>query len=241
MRVHRSTRFASFTGPETSRTRLHLRADQHLRLPETEYFGLDATPVIAAANKLKAQQRELQPPESDAMFNFDERDLFRLAEAARFSKVHLDRALSSPNRMGARDEPDRDDRIEDHAAERGGRHEGPDRIAVEVMRDVPCRVHQPCDADEGIRVQSEERDRCGNNRIDDFPRPEAAATEIRTACSRNDDGIERASSRLAHKRHHRDEHYGPDDWADDVHHVQRGWVHCWQFEFSVLRLRPSQE
>jgi arsenite methyltransferase len=58
--------------------------------PETEFWGLDATPVVEAANKLKAQARALQPPETDAMLNFDERDLFRLAEVAGFGEIHLD-------------------------------------------------------------------------------------------------------------------------------------------------------
>ena len=58
--------------------------------PETDFWGLDVTPVVEAANKLKAQTRALQPPESDPMLNFDERDLFRLAAAAGFGEIHMD-------------------------------------------------------------------------------------------------------------------------------------------------------
>src|SRR6478609_1465940 len=47
-------------------------------------------------------------------------------------------------------EPHRDQAVEDHAAERGGRHERPDGIAPQVMRDVPGRVNQPTDADPSV-------------------------------------------------------------------------------------------
>jgi len=58
--------------------------------PETSFWGLDVTPVIEAANKLKAQTRSLQPPESDPMLNFDERDLLRMVQDAGFTEVEMD-------------------------------------------------------------------------------------------------------------------------------------------------------
>jgi len=41
------------------------------------------------------------------------------------------------------EEPEGDERVEDHAAERGRRHERPDRVAPEVMDHVPCGMHEP--------------------------------------------------------------------------------------------------
>jgi len=58
--------------------------------PEASFWGLDVTPVIGAANKLKAQSRLLQPPKTDPMLNFDERDLLRIVEAAGFYEVEMD-------------------------------------------------------------------------------------------------------------------------------------------------------
>jgi ubiquinone/menaquinone biosynthesis C-methylase UbiE len=58
--------------------------------PETSYWGLDVTPVVDAAHKLKAQTRSLQPPESDPMLNFDERDLLRMVQDAGFTEVEMD-------------------------------------------------------------------------------------------------------------------------------------------------------
>ena len=58
--------------------------------PDTVFWGLDVTPVIEAASKMKARIRELQPPATDPMLNFDERDLFGSAERAGFRRIHLD-------------------------------------------------------------------------------------------------------------------------------------------------------
>jgi ubiquinone/menaquinone biosynthesis C-methylase UbiE len=55
-----------------------------------EFWGLDVTPVIATATRMKARIRQLQPPETDPMLNFDERALFRSAERAGFTDIHLD-------------------------------------------------------------------------------------------------------------------------------------------------------
>ena len=58
--------------------------------PDTSFWGLDVTPVVEAANKLKAQTRSLQPPESDPMLNFDERDLLLMVQEAGFAEVEMD-------------------------------------------------------------------------------------------------------------------------------------------------------
>jgi hypothetical protein len=44
-------------------------------------------------------------------------------------------------------EPRRNHPVENHAAERGTRHERPNGIAPQVMRNVPARMNQPADAD----------------------------------------------------------------------------------------------
>jgi len=58
--------------------------------PDTMFWGLDVTPVIEAATRMKARIRQLQPPETDPMLNFDEHDLFQSAERAGFTDIHLD-------------------------------------------------------------------------------------------------------------------------------------------------------
>ena len=58
--------------------------------PHTTFWGSDVTPMIEAATRMKARIRELQPPETDPMLNFDERDLFESAELVGFIDIHLD-------------------------------------------------------------------------------------------------------------------------------------------------------
>lgn len=53
-------------------------------------FGYDVAPVTDIAEKLRAHQRLLRPPEHHSSLNYDERDLFRYAEQAGFSRVGLD-------------------------------------------------------------------------------------------------------------------------------------------------------
>lgn len=58
--------------------------------PPHLFSGYDVTPVMHIAQKVEAVYRHLQPPESDPMLNFDERDLIAWAEQAGFSEVHLE-------------------------------------------------------------------------------------------------------------------------------------------------------
>jgi arsenite methyltransferase len=53
------------------------------------FGGSDVTPVADLAEKVKAVYASRQPPEEDPMLDFDERDLFELAEGADFEEVHL--------------------------------------------------------------------------------------------------------------------------------------------------------
>lgn len=52
--------------------------------------GYDVTPVMELAHKVKAVYRRLQPPETDPMLNFDERDLLAWAEQAGFTGMYLE-------------------------------------------------------------------------------------------------------------------------------------------------------
>jgi arsenite methyltransferase len=57
---------------------------------DDRYFGFDAAPVAAEAAKLRAVYEAIQPPDSDPMLDFDERDLLRLAEEAGFHPIELE-------------------------------------------------------------------------------------------------------------------------------------------------------
>lgn len=57
-------------------------------------FGYDTRPVAALAQKVRAVYESIQPPDSDPMMDFDERDLVRHAENAGFPEVVLDLRLS---------------------------------------------------------------------------------------------------------------------------------------------------
>jgi ubiquinone/menaquinone biosynthesis C-methylase UbiE len=58
--------------------------------PPELFWGYDVTPVVAIANKVKEAYLRRQPPESDSMLNFDERDLLSIAENAGFVDIHLE-------------------------------------------------------------------------------------------------------------------------------------------------------
>ena len=58
--------------------------------PAHMFWGLDATPVIEIAAKLKVVYERLQPIDADPMLNFDERDLIGHVERSGFRELHLD-------------------------------------------------------------------------------------------------------------------------------------------------------
>jgi arsenite methyltransferase len=58
--------------------------------PPGRLRGYDVGPILPLAAKVEAIYRRLQPPDTDPMLDFDERDLLSLAEQAGFSEVHLD-------------------------------------------------------------------------------------------------------------------------------------------------------
>ena len=68
------------------------------------------------------------------------------------------RAFQERRRVG--EEPHGDHAVEDHAAERGSRHERPNGIAPHVMHDVPAGMNQPADGDPSVTVAHETRSPC---------------------------------------------------------------------------------
>jgi ubiquinone/menaquinone biosynthesis C-methylase UbiE len=62
------------------------------KLPEPPhlFLGYDVTPVQETARKVLDVFSRIQPMDTDPMLNFDERDLFDLAEDAGFDEVRLD-------------------------------------------------------------------------------------------------------------------------------------------------------
>jgi ubiquinone/menaquinone biosynthesis C-methylase UbiE len=57
--------------------------------PSHLFLGYDVTPVQEIARKVTEVFRRIQPMKTDPMLDFDERDLFDLAENAGFAEVHL--------------------------------------------------------------------------------------------------------------------------------------------------------
>ena len=61
------------------------------------------------------------------------------------------RVRASQPRWCAGEKPRGNQAVENQAAERGTRHERPDGIAPQVMRNVPARMKQPADTDPSVR------------------------------------------------------------------------------------------
>jgi ubiquinone/menaquinone biosynthesis C-methylase UbiE len=60
------------------------------RSPEISYEGFDMTPVLEIYAKIRDFYRGLQPPDSDPMLDFDERDLIEIADRTGFRQVRLE-------------------------------------------------------------------------------------------------------------------------------------------------------
>ena len=58
--------------------------------PAHLFWGHDIAPVMEMARKVKMVYLQRQPPDTDPMLDFDERDLLTFAERARFKKIHLE-------------------------------------------------------------------------------------------------------------------------------------------------------
>ena len=57
---------------------------------EHTFWGYDVLPIVDLAKKIKHIYRKAQPPETDPMLDFDERDLIAYAEEAGFKEVYLE-------------------------------------------------------------------------------------------------------------------------------------------------------
>jgi ubiquinone/menaquinone biosynthesis C-methylase UbiE len=58
--------------------------------PPNRFGGYDVTPVGELAHRLEMHYERIQPPDTDPMTDFDERDLVAQAENAGFSEIHLE-------------------------------------------------------------------------------------------------------------------------------------------------------
>jgi arsenite methyltransferase len=58
------------------------------------FMGYDTAPVRDLSRRVEAVFRRIQPPETDPMLDFDERDLLAFAEEAGFGEVHLNYAAT---------------------------------------------------------------------------------------------------------------------------------------------------
>ncbi|HET8626096.1 MAG TPA: methyltransferase domain-containing protein [Thermomicrobiales bacterium] len=58
--------------------------------PPGRLLGADVTPLLDIAAKVRAVYHRHQPPETDTMMTFDERDLLSAAEGAGFGEIHLE-------------------------------------------------------------------------------------------------------------------------------------------------------
>ena len=78
-----------------------------LTYPEAadRFWGYDVSAVSGLADKVKRTFREISDPAAATMLDFDDRDLVRLAEAAGFSRIHLECHIDVETRadMGAID------------------------------------------------------------------------------------------------------------------------------------------
>jgi ubiquinone/menaquinone biosynthesis C-methylase UbiE len=58
--------------------------------PAHLFDGYDVTPVQTLAHKVRRVFEDIQPPDTDPMLDFDERDLLRWVEQAGFAEIHLE-------------------------------------------------------------------------------------------------------------------------------------------------------
>ena len=58
--------------------------------PAGRFLGYDVKPIMEIAEKVEALYQSIQPPDTDPMTDFDERDLVRFAEEAGFKEIHIE-------------------------------------------------------------------------------------------------------------------------------------------------------
>ena len=72
-----------------------------LSMNPDRFSGYDIRPIAALAAKVQASYDSIEPPDSDPMLDFDDRDLVRCAEDAGFPEVHLDLRVDVPSTVQA--------------------------------------------------------------------------------------------------------------------------------------------
>src|ERR671919_2208876 len=80
--------FARVLGPG-GRISLFEPINRFSRASEDRWAGFDLSPIPEIARKIRAVYDRIQPPDSDPMLDFDERDLIAFAEQAGFYPVNL--------------------------------------------------------------------------------------------------------------------------------------------------------
>ncbi len=58
--------------------------------PQGYFLGYNVKPIVHITDKLEQLYQSIQPPGTDPMMDFDERDLVRFAEEAGFKPIHLE-------------------------------------------------------------------------------------------------------------------------------------------------------
>jgi len=58
--------------------------------PPNRFVGYEVKPIMKIVDKVKALYQSIQPPETDPMTDFDERDLIRFTEEAGFKEIRLE-------------------------------------------------------------------------------------------------------------------------------------------------------
>ncbi len=144
----------------------------------------------------------------------------RLVNVTWTSPRNASSAPFAPTEQGRRthEAPERYHWIADRTPERRVCDERHDRVAVEMVNDVPPSVKKPADADEGVGAKPSERDVRRNGRVRKLPRTQTSA-EIRRACAGNHDCIEFATMWLADERNQRDKDESDDDGRHEIDHA----------------------
>src|SRR6266446_4229662 len=83
------------------------------------------------------------------------------------------------------------------------------------MQDVPCRMEEPTQSDEAIRIQTLVRAHCYQRGEDEFPDAETAA-QISRARAGDHNRHEVPSVRLLEARRREDEEHRDNDWRSDI-------------------------
>lgn len=144
-----------------------------------------------------------------------------------------DRCWSPIDRRRSEKIPNSDTGIEDGAACRGERHKGENRVAVQMMKNVPPDVEHPPDSNKAVVLKSAKCEPCKKCAETDLPKAETTS-EIGSTCTRDQQRAQVATAWLTQQRHSRNEDSGNHNRKYDVQKVERWWrVHEKSFVLRV--------